>query len=102
MARLLVLKSAGASRTMQAGDVVTVQPDGHVWGSGELEWPFTTIDLPGVPVAELLPLLDEVSKDGRQVLFRRVGLNLLALGPSPSFADVMSARVEKTQIPLLT
>ncbi len=106
MAELLVLTQATANRTMFAGDVVTVQPDGWQWGAAERGpdalgmW--TVIDVPGVPESEFLPLLESVQRDGAVVLFRRVGLNLLALGPNPTFADIQAARVEKTTIPLLT
>lgn len=105
MAELLVLTTAGVSRTHFRGDVVTVQPDGWAWGKAErgpeAAGIWTVIEVPGVPVSEFLPLVENVERNGRQVLYRRVGLNLLALGPNPTYADVMNARVEKTTIPLL-
>lgn len=106
MAELLVLTTGGASRTHFRGDVVTVQPDGFAWSDGEAgeaaKGVFTIIKVPGAPVGAFAPLLGGVDRNGVEILYRRIGLNLLALGPSPSFADVQAAMVEKTVIPLLT
>ena len=108
MAELLVLLTGGASRTHFRGDVVTVQPDGFAWDVGEVgpaaQRKFALIKVPGAPVGAFRQLLESVVRlPGRDmVLYRRTGLNLMLLGATATFEQVQAARVEKTEIPLLT
>ena len=106
MAELLVLTKQRMNRSMVPGDVVTVQPDGWPWGRAErgpdADPMFCVITVPGVPPSAFLEFLEPVHNNGVQVMFRRVHLNLPALGASPTLAQIMAARMEKTLTPLLS
>ena len=105
MAELLVLTTGGVSRTMFRGDVVTVQEDGFNWTPAEREpgGVFTIIRVPGVPAETLSRLLIGVYRNGNEILYRKLGLNLLLLsGEQVTFEQLQKACVEKTTIPLLT
>ena len=106
MAELLVLRKQRMNRTMVPGDVVTVLPDGWAWGSAErgpnADDMWFVLEVPGVPVAAFAELLQPITANGRTVMFRRVHLNLLALGDRPTLVQVMDARVEKHINPLLS
>jgi hypothetical protein len=106
MAELLVLTTQRMNRSMFPGDVVTVQPDGWAWGKAErgpeADPMFCVITVPGVPPSAFTEFLQSVNANGAQVLFRRVHLNLAALGESPTLEQVMAARMEKTLTPLLS
>lgn len=106
MAELLVLTKTRLNRSMHPGDVVTVQPDGWAWGRMErgpdADSMWCVISLPGVPESAFSEFLEPVMNGGRAVLFRRVHLNLVALGDKPSLEQVMAARLEKSLTPLLS
>lgn len=106
MAELLVLTKQRMNRSMFPGDVVTVQPDGWPWGKAErgpdADSMWCVIALPGVPTSAFAEFLEPVFNNGRQVLFRRVHLNLMALAAVPTLEEVMAARMEKTLTPLLS
>lgn len=106
MAELLVIKQQRMNRSMFPGDVVTVQRDGWPWGRAERGpdadplWFVLTVE--GVPPDAFDEFLQPLIVNGRQALFRRVHLNLLALGERPTFEQVLAARVEKIVNPLMS
>lgn len=106
MAELLVLTKQRMNRSMFPGDVVTVQPDGWAWGKAErgpeADSMWCVIQVPGAAVEAFAEFLQPVTNNGQQVLFRRVHLNLPALGVSPTFEQIQAARMEKTLTPLLS
>lgn len=58
------------------GDVVTVQPDGHVWGSAELDTNvFSIVKKPGVSVDDMQYLLN----DSKQPIKQTAALKIPAL-----------------------
>lgn len=82
------------AKCYKAGDVVSVCPDGHPWGSAELENPvFRILKLPGVPVSAAVSFTNsEVDTDPNQpshVLQRRV--HRLDLTGLPVFAQKLMA-----------
>lgn len=106
MAELLVLKQQRANRSMFPGDVVAVQPDGWPWGRAErgpeADSLWCVVEVPGVPVSAFAEFLQPVIVNGRQLLYRRVHLNLLALPERPTFEQIQAARMEKIVNPLLS
>ena len=75
------------AKCYKRGDVVTVHPDGHIWGSGELINPlFRILKMPGLPVTDALSLVkSEVDVDMNNpssVLQRRASRLLLDNLPS--------------------
>lgn len=106
VAELLVIKQQRMNRTMFPGDVVTVQPDGWSWGRAErgpdADSLWFVLAVPGVPVSAFAEFLQPVFVNGAPLLFRRVHLNLAALGDAPSFGDVLAARMEKIVTPLVS
>jgi hypothetical protein len=107
MAELLVLTQQRANKTMFGGDVVTVQADGWPWGTEERgagQYPmFCVIAVPGVPVEAFAEFLQPVTTGaGLQVLFRRLGLDLLKVPATATMEQVLAARLEKIVTPLLS
>jgi len=106
MAELLVIKRQSVNRAMFPGDVVCVMPDGWRWGKAErgpeAQPLWTVIEVPGAPVSAFAEFLQPLIVNGQLALYRRVHLNLLALGERPTFEQVMAARLEKVAHPLLS
>lgn len=106
MAELLVLTEQRANRSMFPGDVVTAQPDGWPWGrlerGPEADPMWRVIVVPGVPVSAFVEFMEPVAQDGRQILFRRLHLDLAQLGELHSLESILAARMEKVITPLLS
>jgi hypothetical protein len=106
MAELLVIKEQRMNRSMFPGDVVIVQPDGWRWGRAErgpdADSLWCVIEVPGVSTDAFTEFLQPLTVNGRQMLFRRVHLNLMAIGERPTYEQVMAARMEKIVNPLLS
>lgn len=106
MAELLVLVGQRANRSMVPGDVVTVQPDGWAWGKAELgpeaDPMWCVVAVPGAPVSAFTEFLQPVTHNGRQILFRRIHLDMAQIGSIHTLETILAARLEKLDNPLLS
>lgn len=106
MAKLLVLAMHPVNRAMHIGDVAVAVEDWHVLGDAEegagADPMLCLIHTPGVPANAFRELLEPMRLNGREVLYRRMHLNLMSLGRTVTYEQVMAARMEKVIHPLLS
>ncbi len=93
-------KSFDLMRT-QVGDIVCIVEDGHAFSSGELNCgQYRFIDVPGVPQADLIHLIDHVEDaEGRVIQLRAKSIDVAALNSAPWKTKTTAT---KTQIAAIT
>lgn len=87
----------------QIGDVVSIQEDGHVWSQGELRCgQYRFLDIPGVPQADLISLIESVfdAKDESVLIRVRARTLNAAVLMSPAWKTRTTAT--KAQLDALT